>query len=116
MMSFPSRLKNSCDRTVMIRYRSPDGPPALPAFPFPGTRMRNPLPAPGGMRIVIFSWKATVPDPPQDLQLAPMRPAPLQTRQELEKRMNPCALPSCPEPLHFGQVCCPAALSMPDPS
>jgi len=37
----------------------------VPAFPFPGTRSREPLRAPGGMRISTVSVRVTRPSPPQ---------------------------------------------------
>src|SRR2546426_8985782 len=70
-------------------YRSPGGPPFTPALPLPGTRTRDPVSAPGGMRTSNVSGLRTEPRPLQAGQGCFWRPLPPHWGQGPEKRMAP---------------------------
>src|SRR6185503_13390924 len=112
----PSRWKNSCSSTRTTTYRSPGGPPALPASPSPLMRSWLPVSTPPG--ILIWSLRSTVtwPSPPQSLQgVATMRPVPWQRPQVRATLKNPCWNVTWPRPPHdvhvLGEV--PGAAPLP---
>src|SRR5439155_4723601 len=107
-MLSPSRRKNGCSATLVVMYRSPAVAPIVPALPLPGTRRREPVRAPGGIRISTCSFLATRPSPPQVGHELRSLPDPPQRGQVSEKRIAPAIWVTLPVPLHCGQVTSPA--------
>ena len=58
--SRPSRRTRGCGWTSISITRSPGGPPRAPGAPLPGTRIIEPLSAPGGMRTRTVPWLGNV--------------------------------------------------------
>ena len=79
----------------------------VPAFPFPGTRSREPLRAPGGMRTSTVSVRVTRPSPPHVGQALRSLPVPPQRGQVRLNRMAPAIWVTLPVPLHWGQTTSP---------
>ena len=93
-----------------------------PAFPLPGTRTREPVSTPGGMRTSKDSGFRTEPDPPQAWQGRRWRPVPPHCGHVRVNRIAPAwrvafpvppqavqvtgAPPADPLPLQVGQVSC----------
>ena len=80
----------------------------VPALPLPGTRRREPLRAPGGMRTSTVSVRVTRPSPPQVGQALRSLPVPPQRGQVRLNFMAPAIWVTLPVPLHCGQVTSPA--------
>src|ERR687897_2939812 len=62
--SSPRRLKTGCSSTRVTTYRSPAGPPFLPALPLPGTLIFIPSLAPAGILTVTCLALRNRPLPP----------------------------------------------------
>src|SRR5579864_3382393 len=88
-----------------MMYRSPGGSPEVPALPRPGTRTREPVCTPAGIRISIVSARRTRPSPPQARQIFRVRPVPPQREHVRLKRIFPLVCVTCPEPPHAVQDC-----------
>src|SRR5580700_1827526 len=103
--SFPCRSKNGCGLTSTRKYKSPVGAPIVPALPLPGTRTRDPLATPAGMRTSMVSVRLTRPSPPHVLHMVRSLPVPPQRVHGTLKRILPAACWIVPVPPHVGQVC-----------
>src|SRR3954451_13626901 len=95
----PFRLKIGESATRVIAYRSPGGPPRLPASPLPASRTRLPSRTPAGMLTRYFLTWRVWPVPWQvghgSLISVPVPPH-LEHGCEIEKRPCPCC--SIPRP------------------
>ena len=103
--SCPSRLKKSWGSTWTITYRSPGGPPPMPASPSPESRSRLPVSTPAGIltetRRTVFTWPA----PRQWVQgWLTIWPAPRQRGQVVRRVKNPWLRVTWPEPWHWLQT------------
>src|SRR5579885_1163214 len=103
-MLSPLRVKCLCLPTFVMMKRSPGGAPILPPSPLPGTRTREPVSTPAGMRTFTCSAFGTVPLPLQSAHGGRRLPAPPQSGHSCAKRSRPPAFCTCPEPWHVGQV------------
>src|SRR6056297_341086 len=114
--SAPSRSNISCGSTSMKIYRSPGGPPRIPASPSPDRRMRVPVSTPAGMLTdSAFSFSSR-PDPPQTRQgFLTIWPTPPQVGQVRSTVKKPCCARTFPMPEQVGQVCGSAPPSAPEP-
>src|SRR5260370_4046221 len=103
-MSSPSRWKNGCGSTRTVIYRSPAGPPALPALPLPATRKREPDCAPGGMRTSTVSDLEIRPSPPQVGHTLRSLPLPSHRGHVRLNFIAPAIWVTLPVPSHSGQT------------
>src|SRR5215213_11464188 len=104
-MLSPLRVKYLCLPTFVMMKRSPAGAPIRPPSPLPpGTRTREPVSTPGGMRTFTVSVFGTVPLPLQSAHGGRRLPAPPQSGHSCAKRIRPPVLCTCPEPWQVGQV------------
>src|SRR5438132_10087719 len=85
-------------------YRSPDGPPFLPALPLPATRRRDPDWTPGGIRTSTGSECEMRPSPWQVGQTFFSLPFPSQRGQVRLNFMAPAICVTLPVPSHSGQT------------
>src|ERR671916_397534 len=67
-MFSPLRVKCLCLPTLVMMKRSPAGAPSRPPSPLPGTRTREPVSTPAGIRTFTCSDFGTVPLPWQTAQ------------------------------------------------
>ena len=75
----------------MKMYRSPDGPPRMPASPSPDRRIRVPVSTPAGIFTESERSFSTRPAPEQDLHgLLIIWPMPEHVGQERSTVKNPC--------------------------
>src|ERR1700733_10457441 len=102
-ISSPSRRNNGCGSTRMVMYRSPEGAPCVPAFPFPATRNRDPCCAPGGMRTSTASLFEIRPSPWHVEHLLRKRPVPSHLGHVRLNFIAPAVCVTLPLPLHSGQ-------------
>src|SRR5580704_10823697 len=103
--SSPRRSKKVCGFTSTRKYKSPGGAPIVPALPFPGTRTREPLATPAGMRTSMVSVRRKRPSPLHVGQTLRIFPVPPQRVQGTLNFILPAACWMVPEPWHVGHVC-----------
>src|SRR5256714_296658 len=103
-MLSPLRVKCLCLPTFVMMKRSPGGAPNRPPSPLPGTRTREPVSTPAGMRTFTCSVFGTVPLPLHRAHGGRRLPAPPQSGHSCAKRSRPPARCTWPEPWHVGQT------------
>ena len=77
MFMLSKRFKSGSSRTAMKTYKSPGGPPFLPAFPSDLTRKREPESTPAGTRNDMRLLFRTLPSPPHfghGVEVCPLPP------------------------------------------
>jgi len=95
-MSSPCREKILCLRTWMKIYKSPGGPPRLPASPPPLMRRRESVSTPAGIFTSILRSRSMRPEPPQPGQRSLINvPVPPQASHDLTLTKRPKAVTLC---------------------
>src|SRR6185295_2192743 len=103
-MLSPLRVKCLCRPTLVMMYKSPGGAPRRPPSPLPGTRTREPVSTPAGIRIFTVSVFGVTPLPLQSEHGERLRPVPPQSEHSCANRNRPPARCTCPVPLHVEQT------------
>src|SRR5579875_3954072 len=112
-MSSPVRVNTGFVPTLMIRYRSPAGPPPVPALPFPASLILCPSRVPGLMRNSRGSRFITTPAPPQVGHVCCTLPEPPQRGHWILNFIRPPICVTCPVPWHSGHSTLPPVVAFP---
>src|ERR671921_2889553 len=103
--SSPRRLKTGCSSTSVLTYRSPAGPPLVPAFPLPGILTFILSLAPAGILTLTCLLLRTLPFPPHtEHGFSMILPSPPHPAHGVESAKNPWSRLCTPLPPHSGHV------------
>src|ERR687898_881739 len=101
----PLRRKTCDSLTRQTTYRSPGGPPRMPASPLPGRRIREPSLTPAGMLTRYFLSSRSRPWPPHVGHGSSITvPEPPQREHGRVIEKTPCPWDSTPRPWQTGQT------------
>src|SRR5215472_19167333 len=112
-MSSPVRVNTGCVPARIIRYRSPAGPPFVPAFPLPASLILCPSRVPALMRNSSCSFFVSTPSPSHVGQGFCILPEPPHRGHWMLNFILPPICVTWPVPWHSGHSVLPPTVVLP---